>query len=134
MYIDKQTLLSDAQAITADAASTNIYDTGSAGDPGTGNRLECFLVVDEAFDALTSLDIYLETDDNSGFSSAKKLWRVNVLLAGLSLNAKIDLPPIPSGAERYLRYYYDVNGSNPTVGKVTSGFVLNDQKNVATTD
>ena len=134
MLLDKQLLLSNAQAITADAASTNIYNTGSAADVGPGTPLRVFLGVDEAFDALTSLDIKLQCDSVENFASPKTLWTVNVLLAGLTLGAKIDLPPVPAGCEQYLRLYYDVNGSNPTVGKVTAGIVLDDQKNTPTTD
>jgi hypothetical protein len=134
MILDSQTQFSDAQAITATAASTNLYDTGSSADSGPGGHQRIFAIVDEAFNTLTSLAISLETDDNSSFSSPATLWSKTFLLAALTLNAKLDLPGISSTAERYYRLKYTVAGSNPTLGKITSGVVLDDQKNTPTPD
>jgi hypothetical protein len=135
MILDKQTLLSDAQALTSDGASTNLYDTGSASDPGAGAPLKVFMSIDEAFTNLTSLDISLQCHEDTGFSAGTKtLWKVNALLADLTLGAKIDLPDVPAGCERYLRLYYDVNGSDPGAGKITAGIILDDQKNTPTAD
>lgn len=132
MILDKETLFSNAQAITADAASTNIFDTGSVSDVGRGNILRLFGHVIAAFDALTSLNIILETDDNASFSSAKTLWTVNRVLAQLTAGADLELPAIPRGCERYLRLRYDVVGSNPTVGSISAGVVLDEQAWAAT--
>lgn len=134
MRIDKELLFSDAQAITADAASTNIVDCVSTADIGAGRPVQLCLVIDEAFNTLTSLNIKLQTDDNSSFSSATDLFIVNKALAALTLNAKIDLPAIPAGCERYLRMYYDVVGTDPTTGKITCFITTGDQKNTPTSD
>jgi hypothetical protein len=61
MIFDMQTLLSDAQAITATAASTNIIDLGPinagfARDIGKGRHIPLRVQVVEAFNNLTSLD------------------------------------------------------------------------------
>lgn len=133
-YIDSHTLLSDAQAITGDASSTNLYDTGATPDVGPGTPLRLLCSIDAAFDALTHLDIRLQTDDNSSFTSPKNLFSTSVALAGLTLGAQIDLPAITGGCERFIRANYDVVGSNPTVGNITLGVVLDVHRNVPTTD
>ncbi len=132
MIIDAQAQFSSAQAITASAASTNVYDTGAAADVGNGEALRFYCSLTEAFNTLTSLDFILQSStDNSTFVDH---YKVNKLLAALVINADIDLPPAPTGLNRYVRLYYTVNGTNPTTGKISSGIVLNRHKNVATTD
>lgn len=75
MIFDATLLFSDAQAITADAASTNYIDLGATGVPfggvalardiGPGTPIPISVTVGAAFNTLTSLDIYLEVDDNT---------------------------------------------------------------------
>lgn len=132
MILDKQTLFSDGQAITADAGSTNIVDTGAAPDVGPGTIMRLFGTITEAFNTLTSLNIILETDADVAFGSAAVLWTVNRPLAALTLNADLKLPPIPRGCERYLRLNYDVVGTNPTTGKIKAGIILDEQANTPT--
>ena len=57
MLLDAQNLFSDAQAITATAASTNVIDTGSAKDDGKGAGVPLLIQCVEDFDNLTSLTI-----------------------------------------------------------------------------
>jgi hypothetical protein len=83
MYLDQQTLLSDAQAITGDAVSTNTLDFGAAGDMGKGSPVKLLVQIAEDFDNLTSLNIKLESDDNSSFSTANVLAETG----DISLNA-----------------------------------------------
>lgn len=135
MILDHQNLLSDAQALTGDGASTNIYDTGAAADAGPGAPLKVFMIVDAAFNNLTSLDVSLQCDSASSFGSPKTLYKVNFLLAAIDdAGLKLDLPDVPAGCERYLRLYYDVNGTDPSTGAITAGIVLDDQSNTPTTD
>src|SRR3990167_4171654 len=59
MFIDAQALLSDAQAVTADAASTNTYDSGAAGtDITEGEPLGIGISVDVAADFTTGDETY----------------------------------------------------------------------------
>jgi len=132
--LSAQEIYSDDQAITATAASTNVIDFGS---PGTwvhattpivddkGVSMICLgIQVTEDFDALTSLDITFETDDNAAFSSTKVIYTENILLADLVAGKKTAIRTIPFNTlERYTRVNYTVNGSNPTVGKITAGIV-----------
>ena len=86
MIMDRTGLFSNAQAITADAASTNIVDLGATGtvygaasamvrDVGPGREIPLSVTVVETFTNLTSLAIHVEVDDNSSFSSAKTVFR-----------------------------------------------------------
>jgi hypothetical protein len=136
MILDQNALFSDAQAITADAASTNHYDLGEMGvtaynsvqlrrNIGKGcYPIPLLIQVVEDFDALTSLEIIVQTDEDPAFGSAKNVMSVTVPLAELIAGFISPIDKLPRGiVERYLRIYYNVNGSNPTVGKVTAGIV-----------
>lgn len=137
MILDSQVLFSGSQAsgasaitgqaITASAASTNIYDTGAAADVGFGNILRFFVSVGAAFNNLTSLDVQLQTSVDAAFTSPVILQDVNVLLAGLTANTKISTPSPTGGFLRYIRFYYVVNGTAPSTGTVIAGLVQDKQ-------
>lgn len=136
MLLDSKILLSDQQAITVDAPSTNAYDLGGANrDVGNGTPLRIVLVVDETFLTLTSLIISIVSDDAAALTSPTKLSSKTILAAALTAGAVIDLGPIPSGiAERYIGLDYDVTGSSATAGKVTAAVVTSVSRNVPTSD
>jgi hypothetical protein len=129
MIIDKETLLSDGQAITATANSTHIYDTGSAADVGRGSNqaIETFARVGAAFNNLTSLAVVLQTATDAAFTTPIDLWSKSFPLAELTANKDLKLPLVPRGARRYLRFRYVVTGTNPTTGTLDAGLVLNVQ-------
>ena len=138
MIMDATLQFSNAQAITASAASTNTIDLGATGtvygaaaaivrDVGKGEAIPLAVTVTETFATLTSLTISIETDDNSSFSSAKTVWRSPAYtVAQLTVGAEYILPDaLPVGTnERYVRLYYTVAGSNATTGKITAGAVM----------
>lgn len=143
MIFDKQSLFSDAQAITADAASTNVIDLGPTGTPvggvaplardlGAGGPVPLRIQVVEAFNNLTSLNVILQACDAEGFGSGVEVLAETgeVALADL-LAGKVLMPQyVPQGAnKRYLRLYYDVTGTAPTTGKITAGLVTGHQTN-----
>ena len=70
MYVDAQNLYSDAQALTATAVSTNIIDHGQDRNLGIGTPLTVVMTVDVLAVTAGTLTIQVQTDDNSGFSSA----------------------------------------------------------------
>jgi hypothetical protein len=119
MYIDSQLLFSDAQAVSADAASTNLVDLGVARNLFDGEPLAVVLVVDVAADGTTTDETYefqIETDDNSGFSSPTDLLVHSIGYASLTAGSKHVLPvPVGAAVERYLRVYYNVGGTTPSV-------------------
>lgn len=142
MILDNTLVLSDAQAITADAASTNIIDLGAAGTPyghaaavrrdvGIGTNIPISIHVVEAFNNLTSLAILLQVDDDAAFGSPKTVAQTTILLADLTLGKRPVWPAeLPVGTdERYLRLYYDVTGTAPGTGKITAAIVAGRQSN-----
>ena len=130
MILDNQTLLSNQQAITATAASTNVIDLGPIGngivrDIGNGKPIPILVQVTEAFTAAgaATLTVALQTDDNAGFSSPKTVYTTAVIaLADLKVGRQITLDYIPRGTnERFMRLYYTVATGPMTAGKVHAG-------------
>jgi hypothetical protein len=142
MIVDNTLVLSDGQAITATARSTNVIDIGATGtaagaaaalsrDIGKANEIPMIFEVTQAFNNLTSLKISLESDDNAAFSSTREIASRTYLLAELTLGAILTFPAeIPEGTnEQYLSAYYTVTGTAPTTGKIFAGVVAGRQNN-----
>jgi hypothetical protein len=135
MILDQNALFSDAQAVTASAASTNHYDLGEMGvtaynsvqlrrNVGKAGKIPLLIQVVEDFDALTSMTFTVQTDDNGAFSSAKNVMAVTVPLAELKAGFICPIDKLPRGiTEQFLRIFYTVTGAAPTVGKITAGIV-----------
>jgi hypothetical protein len=120
--LDRQNLFSNEQAITATAASTDVIDLGTGSrDVGAGEESTVLVQVVTTFDALTSLTIALQTSSTENFASPVQLTAATVALADLTVGRKFSIGAIPRGTLRYLRLYYTVTGSSPTVGKITAG-------------
>lgn len=119
MFIDAQLLFSDAQAVSADAASTNYVDLGVARNLMEGEPMAFVIQVDVAADGTTTDETYefqVETDDNSSFSSATDLVAHSIGYASLTAGSIHVLPvPVSSAFERYVRLYYNVGGTSPSV-------------------
>lgn len=134
---DAFAMFSDAQAVTATAASTNYLNLGSPNTPpnapaalkrdiGGGNNQPVQIEVVEAFATLTSLTVSIEVDDNPSFSSPKTVATTGAIaVANLTLGAILPISMVPLGAnEQYMRVKYTVAGSSATAGKVTAGLVF----------
>lgn len=122
MYLDAQQLYSDAQALTASAASTNIIDHEADFNLGSGEEMSVVIVLDVAADNTTTDETYvaaLEVDDNSGFSSASSLGSVTIP-AGSAAGSKFFIS-VPKGSdfEQYSRVYFTLGGTTPTVTVTT---------------
>ncbi len=140
MLFDKQNLFSDAQAITATAASTNVIDFGAPQTPkhaknaitrdiGKGNKPALRIQVVEAFNTLTSLTVAVQVDDAEGFGTATTVMDMSVPLASLIRGAVILPDVMPRGInKRYMRLNYTVVGTNPTLGKITAGLVFGNEE------
>lgn len=141
MIFDQEGLLSDQQAITGTARSTNIIDLGAQGVPhgdaaalqmdvGLISAIPILIQVTQAFNTLTSLDIAIQNDGDVAFGSPVTLFEQNILLADLVPGKKINYDILPNGLkERYLSINYTVNGSNPSTGKIMAGIVAAVQNN-----
>ncbi len=71
MYVDSLLMFSDAQAVTATAASTNYIDLGAVRDIGTGKQLylviSCVVAMADS-GSNTELDVSLDGDSTTTFS------------------------------------------------------------------
>lgn len=119
MILDSKLKVSDAQAVTASAASTSYIDRGAAGDVGNSCPLYLLITVNIAAAAAgaATVNFQLQCDDNSSFSSAKTVIQTDAIAkADLIVGKQIVLPLPPGLDERYLRLYYLV-----TTGPLTAG-------------
>ena len=131
MILDSQTLFSNAQAIVADAGSTNQIDLSPIAssvilDIGPGNPVPLFIQVVESFNTLTSLTVSVQVDNDSAFGTPTTVVSTAAIpLASLVAGYKFNLDFVPRLTnERYMRIFYDVTGANPTLGKITAGITL----------
>lgn len=142
MIIDNSLLLSDAQAVTASAASTNVIDLGTTGTPfgasaallrdlGRGQEVDLAVTVNQAFAGLTNLQVSVQVSpDNATWTTVSS--GAVVPLASLVAGYQFKVPgSIEEGVNaRYLRLYYTVGGSNATAGKITAAVVASRQTNL----
>lgn len=126
MILDSQLSLSRAQSIAAaagDVVSTDYYDTGSAADEGIGEE---FAIQVQLGNAVTSggaatVQVVLQTDDNTAFSSAREFPLTGALaLASLTANRVLYQGRLPIGLERYFRVVYRIATATTTGGTVTT--------------
>jgi hypothetical protein len=133
MIIDKQNTLSDGQAITATAVSTNVLDLGNTSRSDEGAPVTLLAQVEEAFTAAgaATLTVTLETDDNEAFSSATVLLSTAAIpKATLVRGYQLPISFLPANVERYVRLNYTVATGPMTAGKINAGIVLARQTNV----
>ena len=131
MLYDKENLFSENQAITADAASTNVIQLakGQLKEVAFGTPIPLRIQVTEDFtvSGTVSLEVKVQTDDNTAFSSAKVL-ATSGAVSSTNLKAGYVFPInyVPKGNEGYMRLYYDVtisSGGSISKGKITAGIV-----------
>lgn len=144
MLIDTKELLSDEQAITSDAISTNVIDlipnggainAGDTGGPsanttvniGAGKPLYLYMLVTTTLDTAAeggTLDVTVESDDNTSLSSAT----VHMTLAQVAEATLVagywiakGIPLTPGSYQRYLGVRYNVNDADAfTSGKISA--------------
>jgi hypothetical protein len=107
-YVDAQNLYSDAQALVATAASTNIIDHGQDRNLGVGEPLVVVVTVDVAAAGGGTLAIAIQADDNSGFASPGTVaTTAAIAAAALGAGALVVIPVPPDLAtERFSRLNY----------------------------
>lgn len=135
MILDTDLLFSDAQAVTAAAASTNYYDTGPLFTGNTGRNIgvseELYfsITVDIAFTdsgSNSTLTVDLQTDDNTSFSSIATVATLVTIPALAAAGTKYFVKvPIATTVpyEKYLRIYYTPNTGDLSAGAVTVALV-----------
>lgn len=119
MILDSQNLFSDAQALTASGASTNLIDLGADRDIGIGEPMTVVITVDVAADGTTTDETYtfaIQTDDNAAFSSATTVESRAVAYASLTAGSKHVISIAPDNRmERYVRVYATLGGTTPSI-------------------
>lgn len=133
MILDKQLMLSEAQAVTVSAASTNVIDiAGAARDVGIGTPLYLFVNVDVAVTAAGNATVVfgLQTDSTEAFSSAETVFNTAAIgKAALVARARPVAVALPFGMKRYARLLYTVGTGPLTAGAFTAGIALDLQAN-----
>lgn len=133
MIHDAQMLFSDAQAITATAASTNSIDLSAVRDIGTGESLYVVVQVDVAFTdsgSDSTLAVALEGDSTTTFTpdGTVTLFTMPALTAaGALFYARLSPGSAPL-QYRYIQLKYTPANGNLTTGTVTA-FITHDIQN-----
>lgn len=130
MYVDAKLLFSDAQAVTAAAASTDYLDLGSARDLGTGQPLYVVIICDVAMtdgSSNSTLTVSLQGDSTTTFTpdGSQTLVTIPALTA---VGTKFVIPIAPELTKyRYLQLYYTPNNGDLTTGSFTAFITTNPQ-------
>ena len=122
MILDALLLLSDAQAVTTDAVSTNTVDSGAVlRHLGVGEPIGVGIVVDVAADFTTGDELYsfeLIQSAAAALTSPIILGLVTPLAAALTAGARIFMPMPETSGTASMRYYglnYNTTGTTPTI-------------------
>lgn len=129
MIHDALLLFSDAQALTAAAASTSYVDLGAARNIGVGEDLYVVLVVDVALtdsgsNSTVTVDLYGDSSTTFTPDGTQTLFTIAaVAAAGTKYVAKIS--PGLAAQYRYMELYYTMNNGDLSTGSVTA-FITHD--------
>lgn len=122
MYLDALGLVSDAQALTATAVSTNTIDLGSSTpvrDIGAGEPIGFGVAIDVAGDFTTADETYtieVIQSANADLSSPDVL-NSRLLAAANYKSGALNFIEVPQGTvtKRYLGLRYTLAGTTPTI-------------------
>ena len=131
MITDKLLRVSDSQAVTTTAVSTDTIDLSIARDMGEGGDLYMNFAMTEAFAGGTSTNFEIIIADNAALSSNVQVIGASgaIVTADLTLGKNVAVrlnPQIASLGKRYLGARYTVSGTN-TAGKVVADIVMDVQ-------
>lgn len=124
MFVDALNQLSDAQALTATAFSTNTFDSGDANnDISIGEPLGLAIGVDVAADFTTTDETYeiqIVQSANANLSSPDVLASRPILASDLTAG-KLAYLGLPAGSKtkRYLGARYILGGTTPSITLTT---------------
>lgn len=130
MLLDKNLLVSSAQALTATAVSTDVVDLANARDMAPGERIRGFVAVvtDLLSAGATTLQVQVQgSTDNSSYNTyweSEAIAKASITAAGSRIDFELPRPTPGRALPRYLRLNYVVAVSNFTAGTITSAFVL----------
>lgn len=135
MYIDKALQVSNEQAVTVAAASTDVIDFGQA-NPDLGMADLCSMVIttDEAAAAAGAATVTFsvqDSADNSTFADVAVTAAIGkaTLVAGYQ-----HVIPMPTKLRRYCRVYYTIGTGPLLTGKFSAQIVTGFQQNAPKPD
>lgn len=128
MILDNQLLFSDAQAVTATAASTNYINFGAVRNMGVGENLYVVVLVDVAMTdsgSDSTITVALEGDSTSTFTP--DYTRNLFTFSALSAAGTVKIARLSPGdvALHYLQLKYTPANGNLTTGSFTA-FITHD--------
>lgn len=120
---DANLILSDAQAVTVTAASTNVIKLDAKMDKAYGKETPVELKVGTAFAGCTSVQVAIQTATDAAFTTPVVLVQsaaipVASLVSGYQFNPQV----LPKGNLGYIRGYYTVVGT-ATAGTINAALV-----------
>lgn len=119
MLIDSQLSFSDAQALTATAASTNVIDLSQDRNIGIGEPISVVLTVDVALAGTSpTFAVSLQTATDAAFTTPVTLLTMPTLSGASAMPQGLKLDILyPGGPEmlQFLRLNYTLGGTSPTV-------------------
>lgn len=135
MIIDKALQVSNEQAVTVTAASTDVIDFGQVNpNSGLNQNTTLAITVDEAAAAAGAATVTFsiqDSADNSTFADVA----VTAAIGKASLTAGQQvLIPMPAKHRRYVRVYYTVATGPLTAGKFSAQVVVGVQQNTPMPD
>lgn len=120
MILDSLLTLSDAQALTVTAVSTNVVDFGVAvpqpRQMGQGEPLSILFTVDVAADFTSGNETYqfeIQTDDAVGFPSQVTLATRAILAVTLVAGYTFEMAVPIEALEQFMRVNYTLGGTTP---------------------
>ena len=135
MYIDKALQVSNEQAVTATAASTDVIDFGQA-NPDVGMTDQCSMVIttDEAATASGAATVTFSVQDSADNSTFADVAVTAAIGKATMVAGYQHVIPMPTKLRRYCRVYYTVATGPLTAGKFSAQVVTGVQQNVAKPD
>ena len=135
MFIDKTLQVSNEQAVTATAASTDVIDFGQA-NPDVGMTDQCSMVIttDEAATASGAATVTFSVQDSADNSTFVDVAATAAIAKATLVAGYQHVIPMPTKLRRYCRVYYTVATGPLTAGKFSAQVVTGVQQNVAKPD
>jgi len=125
MRTDRETWLSQQQALTSGTAYSNSYDLGLARDMGIGTAIRAVVNVSTTFTGGTNETFNLVQSANSDLTSPDILVSSGAILeAALTGGTRVMDVVVPRTTKRYVGWQFVASGTH-TGGAVDALFVLN---------
>lgn len=132
-YVDNNLVMSDAQAVTATAASTKSIDFATAlRNVGSGQDVELVINVATAASSGTATTVTFalqDSSDNSTFGDV--VASTAIAKTALTAGAEVLRIPLPRTLQRYVQVNYTVATGPLTAGAFTAYLTTHRQDNVA---